>query len=368
MNTQHTDSNSSTKMHALKKLGFNSTVEAHMNEGKYAPFSIGRIALEHKERYVVRTANGDFNAEIVGNLRFSAQSRMDFPAVGDWVAVSEYDEHSVLIHAIYPRWSTIKRKSIGKSTEQLVACNVDFAFIVQAVNRDFSLNRIERYLTICQDSAIQPIVIISKVDLIEEEELNNLLASVRKRIPNTTVHAISNKNRTGIEELKSMIIEGKTYCVLGSSGVGKSTLINSISEEKVQKTGEISEQTDRGKHVTSFRELIALKNGGIIIDTPGMREVGITEMSDGIAHTFSSINQLSAQCRYKDCTHIHEQGCAVIKAVEEGEIDAEMYNNYLKLVREQSHFEASSLDKKRKEKGLSKIIKNMKKDKKNGKW
>lgn len=360
------NSNKNTEHNKLLiDLGYNESFEEYRKQNNLESFSVGRIILEHKERYIVKTEKGDFEAEVIGNLRFSAQSRLDFPAVGDWVAVSEYDKQKVLIHHIYKRRNLIKRKAVGKYAEQqVIASNIDFAFIVQAVNRDFSINRIDRYLTICNESKIDPIIVISKIDLIADTELDDILGTIKNRIKNVPILTISNKTRAGIDIINQSIKHGKTYCLLGSSGVGKSTLINSISGGDLMKTDSISESTERGKHVTTHRELIVLEKGGILIDNPGMREVGITDTKQGLEQTFDVIYETGSKCRFKNCTHVHEKGCAVIKSVKNGEIDSDLYNNYVKLLKEQEHYEMTVAEKRKKGKDLAKVIKTFKKNKK----
>lgn len=353
----------------LEDLGYNSTFENHRIEQELDGFEVGRIIAEHKERYVLKTDKNEYEAELIGNLRFNAESRADFPAVGDWVAFSEYDEHKALIHAIFPRQTIIERQAVGKFGEkQIIATNIDFAFILQAVDRDFNLNRIERYLTICHAAKVKPIVVLNKIDLIEKKQVEELQELFQQRIKNTTVIAMSNESGKGIQEVRNCIQTGKTYCLLGSSGVGKSSLLNNISGKTLMKTDVIGEGTNRGKHVTSHRELIVLERGGILIDNPGMREVGIADASTGIELTFDKIMKLASDCRYKDCTHVHEQGCAVIEAVEEGEIDQYAYNNYLKMEKEKNFFESSQAEKKKKDKDLGKIIKHFKNERKKGKY
>lgn len=350
---------------SLQDLGYNQTLENYRIEHDLQAFEVGRVILEHKDRYVVKTETGDFDAEIIGNLRYTAQSRADFPAVGDWVAISEYDENKVLIRAVLPRNTVIKRKAVGKhGEEQIIATNIDFAFIVQAVNRDFNLNRLERYLAICNDARVEPIIVISKIDLISESETKSILDTVQQRVAGITVLAISNETGQGLDQLKVQVTAGKTYCVLGSSGVGKSSLINSITGQSLLKTDAISEKIDRGKHVTSHRELIVLEKGGIVIDTPGMREVGMTDMSEGLSLTFDRIAELAASCKFKDCTHIHEVDCAVRLAVDNGEIDQAMYDNYLKLIREQAHYSATVAEKRKRDKQLGKLYKTIQQRKK----
>ncbi len=347
----------------LEELGYNKTLEAYRKTNNLDGFEVGRVIVEHKERYIVKTENGEYEAEILGQMRFTAQKREDFPAVGDWVAISAFDSNFGVIHKIYPRHSLIKRQAVGHISDiQIIATNIDFALLVQAVDRDFNINRIERYLTICYASNVEPIVILTKCDLIDEHEISKIIASITARIGNVPVIAISNETQQGYDSIKSTIKKGKTYCMLGSSGVGKSTLLNNLSGRQVMKTGSISQSTSKGKHVTSHRELIILDSGGILIDNPGMREVGIADSTSGIQITFDKIYELSQQCKYIDCSHVHEAGCAVIEAVEQGEIDEETYQNYLKLEKEKKHFETSSIDKRRHEKIFGKIIKRYKQD------
>ncbi len=353
----------------LEDLGYNIVLANYRKDQSLDPFEVGRVISEHKERYIVKTAENEYDAEIVGNLRFSAQKRSDFPAVGDWVAISKYDEDKVLIHSVFPRKTIIERQAVGKQGEkQIIATNIDFAFIVQAVDRDFNINRIERYLTICNASNIKPIIILNKIDLINDAELSKLITAVQERINQVPVIAISNASQKGIERLKKNIEKGKTYCLLGSSGVGKSTLLNNLSGRQLMRTNTISTSTNKGRHVTSHRELLVLDNGGILIDNPGMREVGIADSSSGLEKTFAIIVELSKNCKFKDCTHTTEVDCAVLKAVESGEIDKSSYENYLKMEREKEHFESTVAEKRKKDKDFGKMIKQFKKTRKSDKY
>jgi ribosome biogenesis GTPase len=331
----------------------------------FGSFELGRVCSEHKERYAVLSEKGEFEGEILGALRYSAQGRSDFPAVGDWVAISSYDEDKVLIHAVLPRINAIEREAVGKTGEkQIIAANIDAAFIVLAVDRDFNLNRVERYITICKNSKVTPIVVLSKTDLISGKQLNDHIETIKSRIKGTIILQISNLTQAGLDELKQLIEAGKTYCLLGSSGVGKSSLINSLSGETMMATGTISASTQKGRHVTSHRELLLLENGGMIIDNPGMREVGIADAAGGLDETFEIIQSLVHDCRFKNCTHAHETGCAVRIAVEKGEISEAEYNNFLKLQKEVAHFESTALEKRKKDKDFGKMVKNIKKEKK----
>lgn len=347
----------------LEDLGYNGNFEKFRNDSNLSSFEIGRVIAEHKERYTIRTDKGEFEAEITGNMRFTAKNREDFPAVGDWVALSTYDTDFAVIHHILPRFSVIKRQAVGQFGEiQIIATNIDYAFLVQAVDRDFNVNRLERYLTICNSSNVSPIIILSKTDLINQYQLAEILESIGTRIKDVPIIAISNETLDGYEVIKATIEKGKTYCMLGSSGVGKSTLLNNLSGKAIMRTDTISESANRGRHITSHRELIVLENGGILVDNPGMREVGIADSSSGLAITFDKIVSLSQYCKFKDCTHTSEVGCSVLEAVEKGEIDRASYENYLKMEREKAHFESTVEERRKKDKEFGKFLKNYKKE------
>jgi ribosome biogenesis GTPase len=346
----------------LEDFGYNDDLEKFRVENNLMDFETGRVIAEHKERYHVRTIKGEFEAEITGNLRFTAKSRDDFPAVGDWVTLTSYDSDFILIHNIFPRFSVIKRQAVGRFGEiQIIAANIDYAFLVQAVDRDFNINRLERYLTICNSSKVKPVIVLSKIDLINNLRIDEILDSIKARIKNVPIFTISNETLSGYEEIKAFIIKGKTYCMLGSSGVGKSTLLNNLSGKTIMRTGTISQSTNKGKHVTSHRELIILENGGILIDNPGMREIGIADSTGGLETTFDRIAKLSNGCKFKDCTHTSEIGCSVLASVKKGEIDKASYENYLKMEREKAHFESTVAEKRIKDKKFGKMIKYYKK-------
>lgn len=342
----------------LEDIGYNQELEKFRIENGLTGFETGRVVAEHKERYIVKTTSGEVEAEITGNLRFSAKSREDFPAVGDWVALTVYDADFAVIHHVLPRFSVIKRQAVGHFGDvQIIAANIDFAFLVQAVDRDFNLNRLERYLTICHASGVSPVIVLTKTDLISEQQVAEIINVVKLRIADVPVIAVSNETNEGIDTLKKVIEKGKTYCLLGSSGVGKSTLLNSLSGEKLMITSSVSESTGKGRHTTSRRELIVLGNGGILIDNPGMREVGIADSAAGLETTFDKIFSIGKNCKYNNCTHTSEAGCSVLEAVQNGEIEEAAYENYLKMERERVHFETSVTERKKKEKTLGKIIK-----------
>ena len=342
----------------LEDFGYDERVEKGRAENHLKDFDIGRVVAEHKERYTVVTEKGEYDAEITGNLRFSAGSREDFPAVGDWVALTMYDPDFSVIHAIIPRFSILSRQAVGQFGEvQVIAANIDYAFLVQAADRNFNLNRLERYLTICYSSKVKPVILLTKTDLITSPALDEMMGHIRRRIKDVPVFALSNETQEGYETLLQIIERGKTYGLLGSSGVGKSTLLNNLSGRHLMETGSISQSTGKGRHVTSHRELTLLESGGILIDNPGMREVGIADSSDGLETTFDVLYRLSQNCKYKDCTHTNEHGCSVLEAVEHGTLDRDLLENFHRMQREKSYFETSVFEKRKKEKLFGKIIK-----------
>jgi len=353
----------------LEDLGYNDKLEKLRAEHNLEDFEVGRVVSEHKERYIVKTEKGELEAEITGNLRFSAKSRQDFPAVGDWVALTTYDADFSLIHKILPRFSIISRQAVGQFGEiQIIATNIDYALLVQAVDRDFNINRLERYLTICYASKVSPIIVLTKTDLINEQVKAEIIERINQRIKNISVFAISNETQDGYEALKLIIEKGKTFCMLGSSGVGKSTLLNNLSGRTIMKTDAISQSSSKGRHITSHRELIVLENGGILVDNPGMREVGIVDTAKGLETTFDMIFSLSQECKFKDCMHTSETGCSVLEAVEKGELDEKSYENFLRMEKEKTHFESSVVERRKKDKDFGKMVKNFKKDRSRKKY
>ena len=349
----------------LEELGYNEDLSRYRQEQNLQSFEIGRITSQHRERYIVLTEKGELEAEIIGNLRFSASDRSGFPAVGDWVAISVFNEDDAIIHAIYPRQNILERQAVGKFGEkQIIAANINYALIIQAIDRDFNLNRLERYLAISYASNIEPVIILSKIDLVDQDELAIMVDKIARRIRNVQIIAISNISRDGLEVLIQLIQKGKTYCFLGSSGVGKSSLINNLAGRNLLRTDSISESTKKGRHVTSHREMVVLENGGILVDNPGMREIGLADTTDGLETTFNQIIELSKDCKYSDCRHLNENGCAVLEALDQGELERAAYENYLKMEREKVHFQSSIAEKRQKDKEFGKMYKAYRKNRK----
>ncbi len=342
--------------------GFTDAMEKFRIENMSGDLTPGRVVAAHRERYVVHTADGELDAEITGNMRFAARSGEDFPAVGDWVALMVYEGGLAIIHAIFPRSSLLKRRAAGQASGiQVIAANIDYALLLQAVDRDFSPNRLERYLTLCRTAGIEPVIVLTKTDLITPAEAQLLKMKTEQRIPGIPIILLSNQTREGYAALQEYLTPGTTCCMLGSSGTGKSTLVNTLSGKELMRTDAIGKAAGRGKHVTTHRELIALEGGAFLIDNPGMREVGISDDGTGIASVFGSIASLSGMCRFKDCTHTSETGCAVTEALEKGELEQDVYDNYIRLEKEKEHFETSAEERKRKERIFGKILKDYQK-------
>lgn len=341
----------------------------YINDHNIPENTIARVIRENKERYIITTGDTDFEAEITGNMRFAASSREDFPAVGDWVSMVEYDHGKAIINGILPRISLLARQATGKTGEkQVIAANVDTAFIMQSIDNNFNINRIERYLTICYSGGIEPVVIFSKTDLVSKELIAGIIADLEKREKDLRYLLLSNVTGDGLEQVITIMQNGKTHCIIGSSGVGKSTLINRLLEKEVLNTRGISSSTNKGKHTTTFRELFITSSGSIIIDTPGMRELGITDDEEGIHTTFEDIEKLAESCRFSDCTHTGEKGCAVIEAVENGTIDARSLDNYLRMKREQEHYNATVAERRQKDREFGKMAKEILKGKNRQKY
>lgn len=359
---------SETKKLTLEDLGCDSFFESNQAKIKLDGFAAARVTAEHRGAYGVKNAEGEYLAKITGKLMHIAESPEDYPAVGDWVAIEKSGEKTAVIRSILPRKTLMKRNfgdknRLGKKNEtQVLAANIDVAYIVQSVGRDFSLNRFERYFAIAKAGGVQPAVILNKIDLISREELNGKLDRIRRRFGDVSVFATSMVSGEGLEQLKKNILPGKTYCFLGSSGVGKSTLINFLLGQETIKTDKISDYSAKGKHVTTKRQMYFLPNGGIVIDNPGVREVGMADSRENVENLFGEMMVLARNCKYSDCTHIHEPGCAVLAAVESGKLDEDKYQNFINLVKEIEYHESNAIERKQKNRQFGKFINKAKKN------
>ena len=347
----------------LKQIGYDEWFHNKSREFLNDDFSVARIVEVNKNNYKVSNGRHGIFAEISGKFLYNIENSLGYPTVGDWVVVQYFDDNSLaIIHHLVPRKSLLKRKDPGKDVEfQLLAANIDYAFIMQSADSDFNLNRLERYLVMVNESKIQPIVVLSKTDLISDNDLAEINGSMKRFKNKYRFLPISNVTDDGIGSLQKELQPGKTYCLLGSSGVGKTTLLNKLIGEKLFEVNEVREKDSKGRHTTSRRQLICLESGSIFIDTPGMRELGNFAVPTGLEETFDEIAYYSSQCRFKDCTHTHEAGCAIIDAVEKGIIDDDRYNNFLKIQKETGHYEMSYFEKRRKDKAFGKMMKNYKK-------
>jgi ribosome biogenesis GTPase / thiamine phosphate phosphatase len=353
------------KMHseALGKYGWDTYYESAFDSVWKEGLAPGRVLEENRQGFRVYTTHGEVGAEVSGRFRFKACGRESFPAVGDWVVLRLLPgENRAIIEAVLPRKSQFIRKAAGKQTEaQVVGANMDWVFVMMSLNQDFNARRLERYLVLVWESGASPVVILSKSDLCNDEE--TAVASIREATLNVSIHAISALTGQGLQELRVYLGAGKTIALLGSSGVGKSTLVNGLLGEALLKTQPIRAHDDRGLHTTASRQLIVLPNGGLVLDTPGMRELQLWEAEDGVQKAFEDIEVQAHQCRFRDCTHEHEPDCAVREALKEGTLDEGRYQSYQKLQRELRHLAVKQdLNAQRSEKQKWKVLSRMAKD------
>jgi ribosome biogenesis GTPase len=321
----------------LAELGWTAAIAADFAPHAAPHIVPARVAVEHRAAYELYTGKGEASASLSGRMRHEAKGRLQLPSVGDWVAFApEGNGGKGTIEALLPRRSAFVRKAAGKEHAiQIVAANVDVVFLVTSLNAELSLRRLERYLTLAWESGASPVVILSKSDRAgEHAELLREIETVAAGVP---VHVTSAKTGHGIDLLRAHLLPNKTGALLGSSGVGKSTLINALLGYERQATGEIRENDDKGRHTTTRRELVLLPGGGILIDTPGMRELQITDAGEGLIATFDDVEALAAECGFGDCTHGPEPDCAVKAAIAAGRLDRSRLDSYHKLVREVRH-------------------------------
>ena len=324
----------------LESLGWSEFFEIAFQPYRERGHFAGRVVLEERGAYRLYTEQGEMSARVRGKLRYDSESSADFPAVGDWVAVSRRERDGLdQIQAVLPRRSKFSRKAAGaNSEEQVVAANVDTVFLVQGLDHDFNLRRLERYLVAAFESNAAPVVILNKADLCEDVEKKT--SEAESVAPGTPVHAISSVSGDGLDALDQYVLPGVTVAFLGSSGAGKSTLINRIVGEEIQKTAEVREHDSRGRHTTTRRELIVLKTGGLLIDTPGRRELQMWDASGSLDLAFSDVQSIAAACYFSDCSHQNEPGCAVREALEDGSLDRGRYESYTKMEKEMEYLDS----------------------------
>lgn len=322
----------------------------------------GRVAAESRELYRLLTPAGEVLAEPTGALRYHAESREDLPAVGDWVAFQAFPEEGRgIVHALLPRRTRLARRAAGRRTEvQVVAANVDTVWIVTSLNRDLNPRRLERHLAVARDGGARPVVVLSKADLADDRRAAE--GRLGGLVGGAPVHAVSAVSGLGLEALEPYLGRGQTVALLGSSGVGKSTLVNALAGAAVQAVREIRASDDRGRHATTARQLLPLPGGALLLDTPGLRELGTWDAEEALGETFAEIEDLGRDCRFRDCRHEGEPGCAVAEAVARGELDPGRLASYHKLLREETFLadrreKGASYAEKRRWKALSKRFK-----------
>jgi len=323
---------------------------------------IARISAVDRGSYLIRNETREVPAELAGKFSYQIESPVDLPCVGDWVTVQYYnDDTEAIIHGVFPRKTFLRRKTAGENVDlQMIAANIDSAFIVQSCHFDFNPRRMDRYLVMAADGKVEPIVILTKTDLISHDELEQKLAITKSTAIKARVLALSNISGVGLEEFQEILVPGRTYCLLGSSGVGKTTLINRLIGQDAFDTKAVS-GTGEGTHATARRQLIVLSQGAMLIDTPGMRELGLLGVSDGLNQGFEDILLLSESCRYSNCSHEHESGCAVRAAAKNGKLNEDRYSSYIKLKKESEYHEMSYIDKRKKDRAFGRFIKSAKK-------
>jgi len=345
----------------LSDFGFGPWFEAHAAQLSMEGCGFARVSAVDRGSYIIRDESREVPAQLSGKFSYQVHGPMDLPCVGDWVTARYHsNKTAAIIHNVFPRKTFLRRKAAGKSIDyQMIAANVDTVFIVQSCHFDFNPSRLDRYLIMATEGQVEPVVLLTKTDLVAPDALDRMLAIVRS-VTDARVIALSNVTGIGFDEFQQTLSPGKTCCLLGSSGVGKTTLINRLLGRETFETRAVS-GTGEGTHATSRRQLVVLGQGAMLIDTPGMREVGVVGADEGLDTDFEDLAALAAACRFTDCSHEHEPGCAVRAAMEKGELDPDRYANYLKLKKESEYHEMSYQDKRKKDKAFGRFIKSAKK-------
>lgn len=339
-------------------LGFDEWFEDRAAAILQTGHRVARVTAVDRGAFLVHTGNDEIYAELAGRLRFETDAASDVPCVGDWVCVQQDSSGGIaVIHALLPRKTCLRRKTPGEAVDfQMIAANIDVAVIVQSCQFDFNIPRLNRYLVMASDGGIEPRIVLTKTDLMPAEELVRLIDEIKLAGISDPVIPLSNATGAGLDEFRALLIPGRTYCLLGSSGVGKTTLINRLLGREAFDTNAVS-ATGEGVHTTSRRHLLVLDAGAMLIDTPGMRELGLLGKSAGMDTTFPDIGEYSTRCKFQDCSHIQEPGCAVLMAVKNGELDEARYESYIKLKKEAEYHGLSYVEKRKKDRAFGRFVK-----------
>jgi ribosome biogenesis GTPase len=343
----------------LSELGFESWFQQKREELQRPDCGVARITRVDRDRYLVRNEVNEVQAELTGRMLFGAESSQALPCVGDWVLVQYHNDGAfAIIHDLLPRKTFLRRKSAGKDVDyQMIASNIDHGLIVQSCSDRLNLRSIERYLVMVIEGHIEPVILLSKSDLVDAEDLEKRISEITLAHSNARVVPFSSVAPGGLDVLQQFLRRGKTCCLLGPSGVGKTTLVNSLLGREAFETNPVREKDGRGIHTTSRRQLIVLENGALLVDTPGLRELGMIAVGESIDESFADIHGLSESCRFNDCTHTTEVGCAVLQAVENGDVSADRYQSYIKLKKESDFHQLSYFERRKKDKQFGRMIK-----------